>query len=148
MLSNGHAGFGGRPEETDQPKDWHRASGRPNLADGMTGKCALRAVKRKISDTLYARMLDDARHRTALTNQDPGGQSGNDAVSSAAGSHPETPALRTSHSRATANSKTGTTQRPPTPRPAPDRRRTSRRAAEVQVEPRPRPHRGRGQDRP
>ena len=28
MLSNGHGGFGKRPEETDQPKDRHRASGR------------------------------------------------------------------------------------------------------------------------
>ena len=25
------------------------------VADGMTGKCALRSLKRKISDTLYAR---------------------------------------------------------------------------------------------
>ena len=49
----------------------------------MTGKCALRALKRKISDTLYDRMRDDARHR-----EDPGGQSGNDAISSVAGSHP------------------------------------------------------------
>ena len=29
----------------------------------MTGKCALRALKRKISDALYARMIDDARRR-------------------------------------------------------------------------------------
>ena len=28
MLSNGHGGFGKRPEETDRPKDRHRASGR------------------------------------------------------------------------------------------------------------------------
>ncbi len=119
------------------------------LADGMTGKCALRSLKRKISDTLYARMLDDARHRTALTNQDPGGQSGNDAVSSLAGTHPDRPALRTSHSRVKANDKTTTgDQRVLTPRPAPDRRRTSRSAAGVHVEPRPGPRRGRGQDRP
>jgi hypothetical protein len=28
LLSNGHGGFGKRPGETDQPKGWHRASGR------------------------------------------------------------------------------------------------------------------------
>jgi transposase len=113
--------------------------------EGMTGKCALRALKRKISDTLYQRMLDDARRR-----EDPGGHSGNDAVSSVAGSHPETPALRTSHSRATANSRTATSdKRLLTSPPAPDRRRTSRSAAGVQVEPRSGPRRrGRGQDRP
>jgi hypothetical protein len=114
-------------------------------AEGMTGKCALRALKRKISDTLYGRMLDDARRR-----KDPGGQSGNDTVSSVAGSHPDRPALRTSHSRATANSRTATNrQRRLTAPPAPDSRRTSRSAAGVQVEPRPGPRRRRrGLDRP
>ena len=112
-------------------------------AEGMTGKCALRALKRKISDTLYQRMLHDAHRR-----EDPGGHSGNDAVSSAAGSHPETPALRTSHSRATANSKTATSsQRPLTSPPAPDKRRTSRSGTGVKLQPRPRPRRGRGQER-
>jgi putative transposase len=28
LLSNGHGGFGKRPEETDRPKGWHRAPGR------------------------------------------------------------------------------------------------------------------------
>ena len=89
-------------------------------AQGMTTKSALRALKRKISDTLYQRMLDDARHQAS---KDPGGQAGNDAVSSAAGSHPNTPALRKSHSRAAPNSKTTTTSRQQlTPRHAPDRR--------------------------
>jgi len=112
-------------------------------AKGMTGKCALRALKRKISDTLYERMLHDIRPR-----KDPGGHSGNDAVSSAAGSHPDGPALRTSHSRATANSKTATTnQRPLTSPPAPDKRRTSRSGTGVKLQPRPRPRRGRGQER-
>ena len=32
MLGNGHVRFGGRGEETDQPRDWHRASPRPNTA--------------------------------------------------------------------------------------------------------------------
>jgi len=115
------------------------------ISEGMTGKSALRALKRKISDALYVRMINDARR---LAGKDPGGQSGNDSDSSAAGSHPETPALRTSHSRARANSRTATTERMLASRPAPARRRTSRSAAGVHVEPRPGPRRGRGQDRP
>ena len=112
-------------------------------AKGMTGKCALRALKRKISDTLYERMLHDLRPR-----KDLGRHSGNDAVSSAAGSHPDGPALRTSHSRATANSKTATSnQRLLTSPPAPDKRRTSRSGTGVKLQPRPRPRRGRGQER-
>jgi hypothetical protein len=31
MLGNGHVRFGGRPGETDQPRGWHRAPGRPLL---------------------------------------------------------------------------------------------------------------------
>ena len=30
MPGNGHVRFGGRGEETDQPRGWHRASPRPN----------------------------------------------------------------------------------------------------------------------
>jgi len=113
-------------------------------AEGMTGKCALRALKRKISDTLYDALLQDSCPR-----EDPGGQSGNDAVASVAGSHPDRPALRRSHSRVATNSKTASTSSPTTElRPAPDRRRTSRSATGVQVEPRPRPPRGHGQERP
>jgi transposase len=114
------------------------------ISEGMTGKSALRALKRKISDALYVRMINDARR---LAGKDPGGQSGNDSDSSAAGSHPETPALRTSHSRARANSRTATTERMLASRPAPARRRTSRSAAGVQVEPRPGPRSGHGQER-
>jgi transposase len=114
------------------------------LAEGMTRLGALRALKRKISDRLYQQMRADAR-----CLKDPGGHSGNDAASSAAGSHPDTPALRKSHSRVNANPKAGPSkQAMPAPQPAPARRRTSRSAAGGQVEPRPGPHRGRGQDRP
>ena len=117
------------------------------IGEGMTGKCALRALKRKISDALYVRMISDARLRTSGGGQGPGGQSGNDSDSSAAGSHPGTPALRTSHSRAKANSRTATTERMLASRPAPARRRTSRSAAGVHVEPRPGPRSGHGQER-
>jgi transposase len=81
------------------------------VAEGMKHKAALRALKRKISDTIYAHLINDARRQAV---QDPGGQSGNDSVSSAAGSHPEQPALRTSHSRVTTNP---TTARPPRQQP-------------------------------
>ncbi len=58
MLSNGHAGFGGRPEETDQPKDWHRASGRPNRAEGKRHHQALIALSRRRINVLYAILRD------------------------------------------------------------------------------------------
>ena len=68
------------------------------LDEGMGKKAALRALKRKISDAIYTRLAADSRSK----EKDPGGQTGNDSASSATGSHPATPALRTSHSRATA----------------------------------------------
>ena len=74
---------------------------------GMGRKAALRALKRKVSDAIYTRMMADAASPGSAEKQDPGGQSGNDSASSAAGSHPVTPALRTSHSRVTTNPTTG-----------------------------------------
>ncbi|MDP9441956.1 MAG: transposase [Actinomycetota bacterium] len=74
------------------------------IAEGKTPKEAMRALKRRISDALWAGMVADAR-RTAATatamkvKTGPGGHPGNDSVASAAGSHPDTPALRPSHSR-------------------------------------------------
>ena len=85
------------------------------IAEGMKHKSALRALKRKISDTIYARMITDARAETRHAAKDPGGQSGNDSAASAASSHPEQPALRTSHSRVANN--------PTTSRPAPQQPR-------------------------
>ena len=55
-------------------------------AEGKTGKEALRALKRQISDAIFACLQADAR-RAASANG-PGGQPGNDSGSSAAGSHP------------------------------------------------------------
>ena len=55
------------------------------IAEGKTGKAALRALKRQISDAIYKHLKADA----ARTAQGPGGQAGNDPVASAAGSHPE-----------------------------------------------------------
>ncbi|PZS14821.1 MAG: IS110 family transposase [Pseudonocardiales bacterium] len=84
------------------------------IEEGMGGKAALRSLKRKISDSIYARMIEDTRHRDDNPSEDPGGHTGNDSVSSAAGSHPATPALRTSHSRVADNPTTNhpTTQQP------------------------------------
>src|SRR4051794_6368903 len=82
------------------------------VAEGMKHKSALRALKRKISDAIYAHLVDDA------VQKDPGGPSGNDSASSAAGSHPETPALRRSHSRVATKP---TTARPTQQLPKPKR---------------------------
>jgi transposase len=70
------------------------------VAEGKTHKEALRCLKRRISDAVYARLQADARQAAPAQAEGPGGQPGNDSDSSAASSHPATPALRTSHSRA------------------------------------------------
>jgi transposase len=57
------------------------------LAEGKTGKEALRALKRQVSDAIYACLQADAR-RDAAHVKSPGGQPGNGSDSSAAGSHP------------------------------------------------------------
>ena len=67
MLSNGHAGFGGRSGETHQRKRRQGAPGRPNIAEGKTHKEALRALKRQVSDTVFARLQADAQRAAAGT---------------------------------------------------------------------------------
>jgi transposase len=85
------------------------------IDEGVAHKSALRALKRKISDALYTRMIADARRAERQPDEGgPGGQTGNDSASSATGSHPE-PALRKSHSRTATNT---TTSRPSKPSPA------------------------------
>jgi len=59
------------------------------IAEGKTCKEALRSLKRRISDAIYARLRADARQSASSANQGPGGQPGSDTDSSAAGSHPE-----------------------------------------------------------
>ena len=59
------------------------------IAEGKTGKEALRALKRQISDAIYQRLKADAARTAAASAEGPGGQPGNDSVASAAGSHPE-----------------------------------------------------------
>jgi transposase len=55
-------------------------------AGGKTRKEALRSLKRKVSDAIFARLRADARQARA---EGPGGQPGNGPDSTAAGSHPE-----------------------------------------------------------
>jgi hypothetical protein len=97
------------------------------LAEGKTGKEALRSLKRRISDQLYARLLEDARREGAARQRGRGGHTGNVSASSAAGSHPATPTLRKSHSRTTTKPTTSRpTRRQATPPPNPKiSRRTS-----------------------
>jgi transposase len=59
------------------------------LAEGKTGKEALRCLKRQISDAIFACLQADARRAAAAAAKSPGGQPGNGSASSAAGSHPE-----------------------------------------------------------
>ena len=57
------------------------------LAEGKTPKEALRALKRQVSNAIFACLQADAR-RAAARSGDPGGQQGNGSVASAAGLHP------------------------------------------------------------
>jgi transposase len=60
------------------------------LAEGKTGKEALRCLKRQISDAIFACLQADARRAaTAALEKSPGGQPGNHSASRAAGSNPE-----------------------------------------------------------
>jgi hypothetical protein len=58
------------------------------LAEGKTHKEALRSLKRRISDAIYAALVADARQAAAACPQGPGGQPGTHSDSRAAGSHP------------------------------------------------------------
>jgi transposase len=57
------------------------------LAEGKTPKEALRALKRQVSNAIFACLQADAR-RAAGRAGGPGGQPGNDSAASAAGLHP------------------------------------------------------------
>ena len=59
------------------------------LAEGKTGKEALRALKRQVSDAIFACLQADARRAAAAAAKNPGGQPGNHSASRAAGSHPD-----------------------------------------------------------
>ena len=60
------------------------------IGEGKTHKDALRSLKRRISDTIFARLQADARQAAKARAKGPGGQPGNDSDSSAAGYTPNT----------------------------------------------------------
>ncbi len=64
------------------------------ISEGKTTKEAIRALKRRISNALYERLVADN-----ATNAGPGGQTGTTEQASVTGTAPREPALRTSHSR-------------------------------------------------
>jgi transposase len=59
------------------------------IAEGHSGKEAIRALKRRISDAVFIRLRGDAARARRVTSTGPGGQPGNDTEACAAGSHPE-----------------------------------------------------------
>jgi transposase len=59
------------------------------IAEGKTHKEALRCLKQRISDAIYARLRADARNAAAASATGPGGQPGNHSASSAASFHPK-----------------------------------------------------------
>jgi transposase len=65
-------------------------------AGGKSSNEAMRCLKRRLSDAVYRVMLDDL---TKTKRTGPGGQRGNDSVSSAAGSQPHTSGQATSRTR-------------------------------------------------
>jgi len=70
------------------------------LEQGKTPKEALRALKRRITDVVFAQLRADAEQRG------PGGQTGATDESSAADLTPQEPALRKNHSRTATNATT------------------------------------------
>jgi hypothetical protein len=58
------------------------------VAEGKTGKEALRALKRRISDAIYRQLLIDAQQAQKQTIVGSGGQTGNDSKASVTDSHP------------------------------------------------------------
>ena len=90
------------------------------VAEGKTHKEALRCLKRRISDAVYARLQADAQPAARAVITGPGGQPGNGSDSSAAGSHPARQLFGKATPRpATPTLRPGTPRRPPAPpRPA------------------------------
>ena len=71
------------------------------LAEGKTHKEALRALKRRISDAIYAALVADARQAAAATSpRGPGRATGEPLCLQGGRLTPRAPALRASHSRA------------------------------------------------
>ena len=76
-----------------------RAYYEKKLAEGKTHKEALRSLKRKISDTIFARLQADARQAATGRAQGPGRAPRERLCIQRGRLTPRMPALRTSHSR-------------------------------------------------
>jgi transposase len=77
-----------------------RACDERKIAAGKTHKEALRCLKPRISDAIYARLRTDARQAAAALREGPGRATGEPLCLQGGQLTPRTPALRTSHSRA------------------------------------------------
>jgi transposase len=95
------------------------------IAEGKTHKEALRCLKRRISDALYAGLRADARQPPGNT-EGPGGQPGNDFDSSATGLHPRHRLFGQATPEPSPHPTTDTpARRPESPAPAPAKSRRS-----------------------
>jgi transposase len=113
------------------------------LAEGKTRKEALRSLKRQVSNAIFACLQAGAAR--AAREGSPGGQQGNDSVSSAAGSHPRhrlfgqaTPGLRPRLTTMTSNPAPSPGRRPGTTSHSPVAATLPPATPQVQVE-RPQP---------
>jgi len=106
------------------------------LAEGKTHKEALRALKRRISDAIYAALVADARHAAAARSKGPGGQPGNRSISRAAGSHPAHRLFGQATPGPATTIRPATTAGPTPNQPNPAQRPAGRRAA-ASKKPRP-----------
>jgi transposase len=87
------------------------------IAEGLAGKAAIRALKRRISDAIYTRLRQDAALAANRPATGPGGQPGNDSETCAAGSHPEHRLFgQATPGPDTTLRPTGNRVRPPTPK--------------------------------
>jgi transposase len=95
------------------------------IVEGKTHKEALRSLKRRISNAIYARLQADARHAAAAASaKGPGGQPGNGSDSSVASSHPERQLFGPATPGPDPTIRPGpTTQTPSPPKPASKRTR-------------------------
>jgi hypothetical protein len=90
------------------------------VQEGKSHKEALRCLKRRISDAIFAHLVADARRKDEPAKPSPGGQMGNGSVAGVAGSHPEhrlfgkaTPEPASTLKRGTAPKRKGTSSPAP-----------------------------------
>jgi transposase len=116
---DGHAIHMAAITQIRHPHSDGRAYYDKKVAEGKTHKQALRCLKRRISDAIYARLQAGVRAAAQTPATGPGGQPGNDSDSSAAGSHPERRLFGQATPEPSPTLRSATPARPTTPpRPA------------------------------